>query len=469
MGLFSIFGSGLSALTAYSGAMSIVANNVANASNEGYSRQRVNFESLPPDVIGGIETGRGIQISSIEQVVNENLEKRLLASNYDLGRYEARSEYLNNIASTMNEVQDSGGLNSALSDFFNAWTTLTNQADNTIYRQNVLNTATVLTDTFHNYSTAITNAKNLIDDEVTSTGTKVNAILDEIADLNQSIKESSENTGYNLRDNRRNKLNELAEYIDVNYVDTSTNFFVFTKSGQLLVSDNVAATLSTTPNAGNGNHLDVTVTISGTTANVTSLLQGGRLKGLVEARDTYIDSYGDDLDDLAYTLVSQINTYHNAGFNLSGGTGNDFFADLSAVANSAANIDLDSDVSTTSGISVAGSAANVPGSNAYAYLISNLANSSSITFQDTTTNSFSGYLGNILSNVGIDTGLAEQQKDFKESIVNQITLDRQQVSGVNVNEEQIELMKMQSAYEAATKLVRVADDMITALLAMLVR
>ena len=77
MGLFTIFGSGLSALSAYSGAMSVIANNVANASNENYSRQRVVFEALPPDVIGGIETGRGIEITEIEQVVNATLEKRM--------------------------------------------------------------------------------------------------------------------------------------------------------------------------------------------------------------------------------------------------------------------------------------------------------------------------------------------------------------------------------------------------------
>lgn len=470
MGLFTIFGSGLSALSAYSGAMSVIANNVANASNENYSRQRVVFEALPPDVIGGIETGRGIEITEIEQVVNATLEKRMTVSNYEIGRYTTQSSYLSNVESVLNEVQGVGGLTEALAEFFNSWSTLANEADNTIYRQNVLNTGQIVVDTFHTYADALNDARTLVDTELVSTASEVNALLGEIADLNQGIMESSESTGYNLRDNRRELINKLADYIDVTTVESTDNFYVLTKSGQLLVSNNTAATMGTSINGSNGNHLDVTVTISNTTTNITSKLQGGRIKGMIEARDTYIKGYLADLDDMAYTLVSQINTLHNAGYDMNGNTTNDFFADLSAVANSAQNIDLDTDVKgKTDGIAAAVSSANLPGGNGVALLIANLVDSSSITFQDTSKNSFVGYLGNILSNIGIDSGQAKQQLDFKESLLQQIKLERQQESGVNVNEEQIELMKLQSAYEAATRLVRVADDMITAILAMLVR
>ena len=69
--------------------------------------------------------------------------------------------------------------------------------------------------------------------------------------------------------------------------------------------------------------------INGTT--VTSEITGGRIGGLIAVRDTNIPAYMDRLDALAYEVVDRVNTAHNAGFDLSGTAGGDFFAFSSAI------------------------------------------------------------------------------------------------------------------------------------------
>ena len=142
MGLFTIFGTSLRAMNAYSGALGIVANNIANSSNENYSRQRVNFETLPPESVGGVETGRGINIASVTQTVNTILEKRLNSATQIVGRYESRSEYLDSLSSIFNEI-DSGGINDSMADFFNSWTAVATQPEDITQRQNLLNTSEI--------------------------------------------------------------------------------------------------------------------------------------------------------------------------------------------------------------------------------------------------------------------------------------------------------------------------------------
>lgn len=463
MGLFTIFGTSLRALNAYSGALGIVANNIANSSNEDYSRQRVTFSSLPPETLGGVETGRGVSIAGVSQVVNLVLEKRMNTSYQETGQYEARSEYLKSVESVVNEIEG-GGLNDLMAKFFNSWTSLSAQPEDLTERQNVLNSAENLIGQFNNYGNQLREVRETIDYEIDAIVPDINSLLTQVADLNQKILESN-SEALQLRDERRALINEIGEKIDINYLVGENEIQLFTKDGVPLVTGNAVATLGVSRDATNDNLYDITLTIGGATTNITDRISSGRLKGLIDARDTYIKGYEDKLDDLAYTFADQVNTVHLTGFDLGGTNNQRFFGNLAAVDNASTNLSLDAAVDgSPENISIAAAANEAPGGNDIALSIAALADSVAITFDDGSSNSFTGFYANVLTTIGNDSALAQDRLEFEDNVLYQVKLERTDESGVNVDEEQINLVKYQSAYEAAGRMIKIADSIIDTLM-----
>lgn len=463
MGLFTIFGTSLRGLNAYSGAMGVAANNISNSSNENYSRQRIEFSTLPPDVVGGLETGRGVELSSITQVVNSVLEQRLNNIHQETNQHNARLSYLTNIENVFNEVAG-GGLNDAISGFFNSWMAAASDPSDTTARQNVLNTAESLIDRFHSYGDSLVQSRQAIDSEIKNSIPIINDKLQTIADLNQKIQDSGSGA-LSLKDLRRQALNELGALIDINYIENGDDLQVYLKSGIPLVSGPTVATLSTQINVDNSDLNDVYYSLGGTSANITNSIQDGRLKGLIEARDTDLVAYQEKLDDLAYTLSGQINALHVTGYNLDGATTKKFFTTLADSDDAARSLSLSVDVDgNPDALAFSAAADEIPGGNDIATSIAELYDTSSITFDDGSTNSFAGFYGDLLAEIGNDTAIAQSNADFSQSVLDQINLERLEESGVNVDEEQANLIRYQSAYQACGQLIKIADEILQTLL-----
>jgi flagellar hook-associated protein FlgK len=59
---------------------------------------------------------------------------------------------------------------------------------------------------------------------------------------------------------------------------------------------------------------------TGPNTDITSAISGGRLKGLIDARDTTAAGLQTSLNTLTAQLVSQVNTQHRLGYGLDGST-----------------------------------------------------------------------------------------------------------------------------------------------------
>jgi flagellar hook-associated protein 1 FlgK len=55
----------------------------------------------------------------------------------------------------------------------------------------------------------------------------------------------------------------------------------------------------------------------------------------------------------------------------------------------------------------------------------------------------------------------------RDTLVEQAETRRQAISGVNTDEELIQLMRVQQSYVAATKLIKTADEMLQTLLGLI--
>lgn len=75
------------------------------------------------------------------------------------------------------------------------------------------------------------------------------------------------------------------------------------------------------------------------------------------------------------------------------------------------------------------------------------------------------YYHSLVSSIGIKSASISRSKNFNEVMVNKLEGVRDSISAVNLDEEMTNMIKFQHAYTAAAKLIGIADEMLTALLA----
>jgi len=69
----------------------------------------------------------------------------------------------------------------------------------------------------------------------------------------------------------------------------------------------------------------------------------------------------------------------------------------------------------------------------------------------------------IVSEIGVYSSSAKTQKSFQEALVQEIEKRRQDLSGVSLDEEAVNLVKYQKMYEASARVIRVADEILSTL------
>jgi flagellar hook-associated protein 1 len=71
----------------------------------------------------------------------------------------------------------------------------------------------------------------------------------------------------------------------------------------------------------------------------------------------------------------------------------------------------------------------------------------------------------VAAELGVAAQAADREREAKEILKDQIETLRGQVSGVSLDEELVNLIKFQRGFEAASRLVRLTDEMFQTLLA----
>ena len=83
---------------------------------------------------------------------------------------------------------------------------------------------------------------------------------------------------------------------------------------------------------------------------------------------------------------------------------------------------------------------------------------------NTETETMDDYYRTLAGEIGISTDEASRSQDFTQAMLDRLGESRDSISGVNLDEEMTELLKAQRAYEAASRLITVADEMLQSLL-----
>lgn len=461
VGLFTLFSIARTALFANQRSLAVTGQNLANVNTPGYSRQQVILsESVPHSDTPG-QIGRGVEVDQIKRVVDSLIESQLNVSHGTLGRLDVYSRGLGQIQGLFGDSQDRG-IGVAISEFFQAAQDVATNPTDTTARSVLINRGTALAGLLNASDTNLNNQRRSLDRQITQAVTDANSLLVKIADLNVKIANAEGNGRDNandLRDQRQRLVNDLASQLDVTYLEDSTGqLSVFAGKGLVLVSQGIYRELDAVPNSSNGGLVDVHYDPGngGTTFSINSVIAQGKIKGYLDLRDTTIPGLLSSLNTLTASLVSQVNTVHAAGYGLDGTTGRNFFT---ASGTTAATISVA--ISDPRYVAASSTLEGLPGNNVSALALGALQYTAvsalgSLTFGD--------YYGRTAANLGVTTQGAQRDLLAQESIHENLERQRGSVSGVALDEELVNLLKYQRAFDASARMITITDEMLQTLL-----
>jgi len=457
------------ALEADQSALSIVANNVANANTPGYTEETPTWRENDPVSINGILFGTGVSQTGPASVRDRVLLERLNQQQQLAAGTASRLAALNTVQTLFTPDSGSasgkaGDIGSDITNFFSSFASLEANPTNNALRQQVLSTATTLAGDVSNAAAGLNSQRASLDQEAAGAMAQINALTGAIAQLNAQIQSTSPDGDAGvLEDQRQQDLSKLSQLIGINQVATENNgLSITTASGQTLVSG--SATVPLTAGMVNGEeHFFL-----GTT-DITSQLAsgGGSLGGYLTARDQDIPNVLNSLDQLAYGIATAVNQQNNAGTDLSGmgGTGVNpanpplnIFSPPGGVAGSAAAMSVI--MTDPSQIAAAGAAAG-SGDNSNAVAMAGLGGTALVQGK-----SPSDFYSNFVTMLGSTAAQVQTENTALNASVSQLQNQNNALSAVNLNNEAASMQQLERSYQAASQVFNILNTIVASALNM---
>jgi len=478
-GISSILNIMREAMMAQQKAMQVTSHNIANADTPGYTRQTLVFESNPVLFDNRLKLGLGVRAAEVVQAFDQFTTQSIQQRTSALSEFESKKSVLDFLQAILNEG-DGSGLTQSLEEFWNAWEDLSNNPGGLLERSILLKKATTLSEQFRFLYNQLIQMKNEMRGNLNTGLQELNTLTEEVASLNGKIvaAEAGGTRANDLRDQRNNLIEKISQFTDINTLEMENgSVMVITASGMALVDGVESFPLL---QAGEEIHWNE---IPG---DIRDRLSGGKIGAWLDLRDEILPQYMANLDELAGTLIYQVNRLHFNGYALDGSTGKTFFipnpgddyvAGIPALSFSGAAgaMALSSDVEGIPQNIAASSAVGGSGNNENALAILDLQDGvvdirkwiyerGSAPSSQVQSLTMDEYYTILVGDMGLLAEEIDQGLDFEESLIHQLNEVRDSISGVNLDEEMVNLMKYQHAFVAASKVIAISDEMMRSLM-----
>ena len=220
-------------------ALNVTGQNITNASTEGYTRQRVDQNSIPPAGGSGVwaavgaEAGGGASVDSISQLRDAFLDFEYRTQNAKSGDSSTMLSALQNLESIFTTTTTASSsssssvvdvLSNEFSNFLSQLQNLTSSSSN-VSEGTVRDAASALTQKLNAAARALETARNQQYTDLKDYGVnQANTLLKNIAALDKTIKQAevSGSSVLELQDQRNLMLDKLSQYAGIQVVQTPT-------------------------------------------------------------------------------------------------------------------------------------------------------------------------------------------------------------------------------------------------------
>lgn len=451
----------LSGALAAQAALTTASQNIANVMTPGYTRQGVVIATVQPQQSGSLSAGAGVTVPALIRFSDSYKSLQMWQSASTLGQRSTAQPYLTQLEQVMGD--DASSINNGLDAFFGALNAASVEPTSSPLRQQVLTSAEALSQRFNSLNTVLSNQRQAVYQQRTAAVSQINGLAGSIATLNQKIA-ATQATGINasgLIDERDQKIDTLAGLVGVGVVDQADGTrSVSLRSGQPLVVGGVASNMSIQSNPDGSQTLKLN--FAKESFALISQNLGGQLGGLDDFEHRVLSPLMQSITDTANAIATKVNNQLGSGYALDGTPGTPLFVfdatsstNMLAVRPGIVSQDLAFSSDPT-----------LPGNN------DNLLTLIDLKKQPVTVTS----LGNVLMGdvyTQLTSGLAMQSQQNQAALSTAQTVRDQSeaswksTSGVNTDEEAMNIMQYQQMYQANMKVISVANDLFNSTLSMM--
>ena len=463
---FSGLETAYSGLTAARDAMNVTGQNITNAATPGYTRQRVE-QSAAAAATGtrfaspAAQPGQGVDVTGIQRLSDELANARLRTAQGQQSFTSMRAGALQTLEDGLNEPSDTG-LSAELRQFWSSWQDLANNPGEASTGAVVLSDANSLVSQLAQGYTQVATQWSDLRTQLGGIADQVNEAADGIAALNGRIQQAvasgaSANELIDQRDQLAATVAQLVGGTATARADGTMDVFI---AGNVLVTGRSAQ------------HVQLTgaTALDGASADPVQLewqahpgqaidVDGGQLAaGLSLLAPAAADGSGGALAEaaasynaVATALAAQVNAVHEGAVTADGRTGLDFFA---IAAGGPAALGLSVVATTPADIASAAPGAGALDGSA-ADRISQLGAA-----QGSPDELWSGFIGSI----GAVSKAAQQQDALAQATLTGATSAQQSISSVDTDQENLDLVTEQAAYQASARVLTSVDQLLDTLI-----
>lgn len=460
---FNILNIGGRALAAQQLALEVTGNNMANATTPGYRREEAVLTEAPPsstNLLPGSSLGNGVLVTTISRAQNAFLSRSIRTQLSQTSYWNSIQQALSTVQNVFQEPSPSG-LQETLGQFFASWQTLSGKPSSIAARQAVIDQGKTLASTFKQLTGQIQNEIGSLDQSVAAQISKINTLSQQVATLNSEIIRAtgSGGTANELLDQRGALLDQLSQLTGTSYAVSNTGALdIYVGSHPLVIggtSYQMNPGQSTSPSS-------IASPVWQDTNQPVDLKSGGLL-GTITAANTYLQSYLQQLDNLAQYIAYTVNNQYQAGYGLNSSTHptTGFFNTVSPGTPVNATDPLTVVVQNPQDVAAALNP-NSPGDGSNATVIAQLLSNLN---QIPPGNPFNavGY-STTVGTVGIDGQRASSNYNAANTTLTSLKNARQSATGVDMNQESANMIQEQQSYMAAAKLIATEQTVMQSLL-----
>ncbi|GAA3607479.1 flagellar hook-associated protein FlgK [Kineosporia mesophila] len=466
---FNILGNGLTGLQASQQALNVISQNIANASTPGYVRQRAILESQQTSPGTNVYTGNSAQFMGVKVTGVERISSafKQAALNSAVGKQEALSAQAAPLDNIQGQLQEPGttGLQSLMTQFYQGWTDLGNNPVKTGGTINgaaagvVIQQGATLAGKLNSLSDGVASEYQNQFANLTGIVEQVNAQTQKVAALNQQIMQGTagSNNVNALLDQRDSAINEIVKLTGATATSLDNGSVQVSVSGVTIVSGNAfnlmsVSGASTIEEAGGANAPGLLV------GTVKASPAGGQAAGVLSALNTDLPAISATLDTIANGIRDAVNSVHSAGYTLAGTPGGDFFTGEGAQGLTVAVTSPEElAISRVDGVSADGSNAGKIGD-----LVTPGTISAVLGGATAPQSVYSGMVTRIGTQLqGLNTAI-----DSQSGIVATAQSAVDSESGVDLNEELTNMILFQRSFQANSKVISAANEMLQTLIGM---
>jgi flagellar hook-associated protein 1 FlgK len=328
----SLLNIGMSGLAAGHSSLVTTGNNIANVDTAGYSRQQTVQSTKGSIQYGNVFIGTGTTLADVRRVYNSYLDAQLQTTtslNSD------SAAYLGQVTPLDTLLSDSGtGLNGALTKFFASVQNVNAKPGDDASRQLLLSDAQALSNRFNSVSSQLNSQNANINGNLTNMADQVNKLAATVAQLNKKISEMSSAGGApnELLDARNETMRQLSTFTGAQYVERDGNVDIYLGSGQPLVVGDTVSKLEVVAGKDDPGRLSLQLNRGSSTIDITSIMTGGEIGGLLRYRSEVLDPAMNELGRVALVVADQMNSIQAQGIDKNGDFGSNLFNSINSAA-----------------------------------------------------------------------------------------------------------------------------------------